>query len=155
MLPRRLTSATFTNAGIQPISLEQALVLTGLLDDVDLTSGLTSSDGSVTISGSGGVYTITGTLAPGGTVTVVYSVTAKPYADQGDHNFVALVVDPANVPAGVPGSCTIGGQCVEVAASDTAAVPMVNPAVAGIAVAAVAVGGGTFLILRRRTSAAA
>ncbi len=84
---------------------------------------------------------------------MVYSVTGKPYAEQGDHNLVALVIDPANVPAGVLGSCTIGGQCVGVAAVDTAAVPMMNPAVAGIAMAAVAVGGGAFLIPRRRASA--
>ncbi len=148
-------TVTLTNTGGQPIAVDRALALAGVLDDADLVSGPTSSDGALVVNGAGDLFGINGTLAPGQTVTVVYSVVTKPYADQGDHNLVAVLADPANLPAGVPGSCTGLGDCLEVATADTAAVPMVNAAVAGVVAAAVLAGGGVYMFTRRRKSTTA
>ncbi|WP_430336215.1 hypothetical protein [Rhodococcus sp. ACT016] len=146
-------TTTFTNTGNGPVAVDRALVLSGLLDDADLVSGPTSADPALTVANSSsGVYGVTGTLAPGQSVTVTYSVTVKPYADQGDHNLVALVADPANLPAGTPSTCSGDPLCIETAAADSAAVPMVNPAVAGGVGVAVVAGLGAFAFLRRRNS---
>ncbi|WP_430335311.1 hypothetical protein [Rhodococcus sp. ACT016] len=148
-------TVTLTNSGGQPVTVDRALALAGVLDDADLVSGPTSSDGALVVSGAGDLFGINGTLAPGQTVTVVYSVVAKPYAEQGDHNLVSVLADPANLPAGVPGSCAGAGDCLEVATADTAAVPLVNPAVAGVAAAVVLAGGGAFMFTRRRKATTA
>ncbi|RDI18943.1 hypothetical protein DEU38_11940 [Rhodococcus sp. AG1013] len=146
-------TTTFTNTGGQPVAVDQALVLSGLLDDADLVSGPTSSDAALTVSPNGGNYGVAGTVAPGQSVTVTYAVAVKPFASQGDHNLVAAVTDPAAAPAQAPASCTGIAVCAEVPTADSAAVPMVNPAVAGGAAAVVLAGGGVFWAVRRRATA--
>ncbi|OYD69686.1 DUF7927 domain-containing protein [Rhodococcus sp. OK302] len=147
-------TVTFTNTGAQPLAVDKALALAGLLDDANFVSGPTSSDVALSVQGSGDTFGITGTLQPGQTVTVVYSVVTKTYAQQGDHNVVSLVADPSALPGGVPASCAGTADCLEAATADTAAVPLVNPAVAGIAAAVGLAGGGIFLLRRRRTETA-
>ncbi|WFR72649.1 hypothetical protein P9209_01335 [Prescottella defluvii] len=121
---------------------------------LDLVSGPTSSDTALVVgAGASGVYGVTGTLAPGQSVTVVYSVAAKPYASQGYHNLVAVVTDPAGIPAQAPGSCAGLTECVEAAVADRAAVPLVNSAVAGGAAAVVLASGGVLWAVRRRATA--
>ncbi|QKT09739.1 DUF7927 domain-containing protein [Rhodococcus sp. W8901] len=147
-------TVTFTNTGAQPLAVDQALALAGLLDDADLVSGPTSSDAALSVQGSVDTFGIAGTLQPGQTVTIVYSVVTKTYAQQGDHNLVSLVAAPSALPGGVPASCTGTADCLEMATADTAAVPLVNPAVAGITAAVGLAGGGVLLLRRRRTGTA-
>lgn len=148
-------TSTFTNTGEQPIAVDRALTLSGLLDDADLVSGPTSENAALSVTDSGsGVHGIAGTLAPGQSVTVTYAVAVKPYASQGDHNLVTVMSERADIPAGVPASCAGGPLCLENPAAETAAVPMINPAVAGAAGAVLALGAGGFVMIRRRNAVA-
>ncbi|WP_141210642.1 DUF7927 domain-containing protein [Rhodococcus sp. OK302] len=147
-------TSTFTNTGEQPVAVDRALALSGLLDDADLVSGPTSANAALSVTDSGaGVHGVTGTLAPGQSVTVTYSVAVKAFASQGDHNLVTVVSEPANVPVGVPASCAGAPLCLENAAAETAAVPLISPAVAGVVAAVLAIGAGGYVMIRRRQAA--
>lgn len=147
-------TSTFTNTGEQPVAVDRALALSGLLDDADLLSGPTSANAALSVTDSGsGVHGVTGTLAPGQSVTVTYSVAVKAFASQGDHNLVTVVSEPANVPVGVPASCAGAPLCLENAAAETAAVPLISPAVAGVVAAVLAIGAGGYVMIRRRQAA--
>ncbi|PCK24084.1 hypothetical protein CHR55_27835 [Rhodococcus qingshengii] len=144
-------TTTFTNTGVQPVPVDHTLVLSGVLDDADLISGPTSGDPALTLSPGAGVDThVTGVVAPGQTVTITYSVTVKPYAQQGDHNLVTQVTEIGSTPSTPPGACAGAALCTEIPSADDAAVPLMNLGVTGAAAAVVAVGGGTFMLVRRR-----
>ncbi|OYD61136.1 DUF7927 domain-containing protein [Rhodococcus sp. OK302] len=144
-------TTTFTNTGELPVPVNHVLVLSGVLDDADLVSGPTSGDPALTLTPGAGVdYGVTGSLAPGQTVTITYSVVVKPYANQGDHSLVTQVTAAGSAPTTPPTGCAGTPLCTEVPSADSAAVPLVNPAVALSAGAAVALGAGGFVMVRRR-----
>ncbi len=86
---------TLTNPGPVPAAVGFDDVITGVLDDAALVSGPTSSDPAVTVSAvTDGRFTVSGTVKPGQTVTVGYSVTVAPDGHRGDDTLINFVVDP-------------------------------------------------------------
>ncbi|MDQ4053273.1 MAG: GEVED domain-containing protein [Actinomycetota bacterium] len=75
---------TFTNTGQAPATVDTYDELSGVLDDADLTAGPTAAAG-LTAAVSGSRINVTGTVPAGETLTVNYTVTVEPYAEQGDH----------------------------------------------------------------------
>jgi uncharacterized repeat protein (TIGR01451 family) len=92
---------SFQNTGTVAASVDRFDDLSAVLDDADLTAQPTASDSSLTVGAvTAGTFEVTGSITPGATVTVRYSVTVKPLADQGDHrlgNF--LLVNGQQAPA--------------------------------------------------------
>ncbi len=77
---------TFDNQGLGPIDVDHTDILTDVLDDADLTTPPAASDDALTASDvTGGLFTVTGELSPGQTVTVTYQVTVKPDAERGNN----------------------------------------------------------------------
>ncbi|MFB8893433.1 DUF7927 domain-containing protein [Microbacterium plantarum] len=101
---------TFTNVGEAVGSVDYTDNLAAVLDDADLTGAPASSDPVlVPSSGEDGTVRVTGTLAPGQTVTVSYIVTVKPDGERGDNQLRNVVAktgtpDPQCGDTGV--SCT-------------------------------------------------
>ncbi|GAA1507389.1 methionine-rich copper-binding protein CopC [Agromyces terreus] len=86
---------TFANTGTGPVAVARDDDLAGVIDDAEITTAPVSSDPALTVSPiADGRFSVTGLLAPGAEVTVTYSVTVRPYEDQGDHILLNGVVDP-------------------------------------------------------------
>lgn len=85
---------TFTNSGKAPGDVDFTDHLAAVLDDADLTGAPVSSDPAlVTTDGADGLVRVTGTLQPGQTVTVKYTVTVKEAAERGDSILRNVVAD--------------------------------------------------------------
>ncbi|MCX6406947.1 MAG: hypothetical protein NTV28_08510 [Propionibacteriales bacterium] len=85
---------TFDNDGKAAADVDYTDYLAKVLDDADVTSGPTAEDGSdLTVSPiADQTFDVDGTVAPGDTVTVTYTVTVKPDGERGDDqlgNFLA------------------------------------------------------------------
>ncbi|WP_162622954.1 DUF7927 domain-containing protein [Microbacterium suaedae] len=75
----------FANTGTAPVEVNRDDVLTGVLDDVDVTGQPAASSDALTASEiADGRFTVTGELAPDEEVTVSYEVTVKPDGQRGD-----------------------------------------------------------------------
>ena len=83
---------TFTNAGEAIGSVDYTDVLSGVLDDAKITGKPTSSDSSLEVALDGSKLRVTGTITPAAAITVVYTVTVKPDAAQGDSVLRNVVV---------------------------------------------------------------
>ncbi|NMM91786.1 hypothetical protein B2J88_47185 [Rhodococcus sp. SRB_17] len=59
------------------------------------------------------------------------------------------MAEPANIPA----FCAGAPLCLENTAAETAAVPLISPAVAGVVGVVLALGAGGFVVVRRRKAA--
>lgn len=103
---------TFSNVSTNPLALADAVDYTdhmaGVLDDATLTDGPTASDEALDAVAAGDTIRITGSLEPGQTVTVTYTVTVKSYDEQGDHSLGNVVAVTGETPVCAPGSslCT-------------------------------------------------
>jgi fimbrial isopeptide formation D2 family protein/uncharacterized repeat protein (TIGR01451 family) len=103
---------TFDNQGEGPISVDHSDIMTGVLDDADLTTAPAASDDALDVSDVvDGAFTVTGDLAAGQTVTVTYKVTVKEEADRGDNSADNFLVPSGEEPPTecVPGdpNCTV------------------------------------------------
>jgi hypothetical protein len=68
----------FANTGAAAVDINRDDVLFGVLDDTPLTSPATASESALAASAvSNGSFSVTGSLAPGQEVTVVYTVTVN------------------------------------------------------------------------------
>jgi uncharacterized repeat protein (TIGR01451 family) len=95
----------FRNDGAATGDVSKDDVLTGVLDDADLTGAPTVSNAALEVSGpTDGRIHIAGSLEPGESATVTYSVTVRPFAEQGDHVLGNWLVLPGD-PPGEVGSC--------------------------------------------------
>ncbi|WP_166408939.1 DUF11 domain-containing protein [Labedella phragmitis] len=95
----------FRNDGAATGDVSKDDVLTGVLDDADLTAAPAASSDSLVVSEpSDGRIHIEGSLEPGESATVTYSVTVRPFAEQGDHVLGNWLVLPGD-PPGENGSC--------------------------------------------------
>ncbi|WP_431806906.1 hypothetical protein [Microbacterium paraoxydans] len=92
---------SFANVGQAPATVDALDSLAGVLDDATLTAGPTASAG-LTATLAGTDLGITGTVPVGQTLTVTYTVTVNPFAQQADH-----VLD--NVLSNGDGTCPPGG----------------------------------------------
>ena len=94
----------FTNIGTGPVDVAREDDLSGVLDDAALTSGPTSSDPALQVSGPDGDQRIqvSGTLAPDQTATVTYTVRVK--KNGGDDQLGNFLVDPGEDP---PPHCNV------------------------------------------------
>ena len=101
---------TFVNPGPGPVEVSKVDDLSGVLDDADLVDLPVASDGALSVSDVvDGVFSVTGSLAGGQTVTVTYTVVVRPQGERGDHRATNFLVDPEGVP---PAECVAGdAQC--------------------------------------------
>lgn len=89
----------FENTGSAPVSVSRDDVLTQVLDDADVTAQPQPSSDALAVSAiSGGRFTITGTVAPGGTVTVTYTVTVRSDGQRGDDRLDNFLVPNGETP---------------------------------------------------------
>ncbi|RUR03428.1 DUF11 domain-containing protein [Labedella endophytica] len=96
---------TFRNDGTATGEVAKEDVLTDVLDDADLTAAPSSSSDALTVSDlTDGRILITGSLEPGESATVTYSVTVRPFSGQGDHVLGNWLVLPGETP---PADCTV------------------------------------------------
>ncbi|MFF3734976.1 SpaA isopeptide-forming pilin-related protein [Streptomyces sp. NPDC002476] len=88
---------TFTNTGKAAGPVDHSDHLEKVLDDADLTKAPASSDPALSAtSGQDGIIRVTGTLAPGKTVTVKYTVTVKPDGKRGDNRLGNILANTEN-----------------------------------------------------------
>ncbi len=117
---------TFTNAGELEGSVDYSDDLSAVLDDAELTGTPVSSDPAlVATSGEDGTVRVTGTLAPGQTVTVSYTVTVKVDGERGD-NLLRNMVFATGTPDPTCGDD--GVQCTEHPVGELEAWKTVDPA---------------------------
>lgn len=88
---------SFTNIGEATGPVDYTDHLDEVLDDAELTVAPASSDPAlVPSSGADGMVRVTGSLAPGQTVTVSYTVTVKPDGERGDNELRNVVAKSDN-----------------------------------------------------------
>ncbi len=94
----------FTNIGTGPVDVAREDDLSGVLDDAVLTSGPTSSDPALQVSGPAGDQRIrvSGTLEPDQAVTITYTVRVT--RNGGDDQLANFLVDPGQDP---PSDCDV------------------------------------------------
>jgi uncharacterized repeat protein (TIGR01451 family) len=80
---------TFENASANPLAPDAPVDYTDhlvdVLDDATLSTSPVSSDPAVTPTVAGSAIRVLGSIPPGDTVTVTYTVIVKAYVDQGNH----------------------------------------------------------------------
>jgi fimbrial isopeptide formation D2 family protein/uncharacterized repeat protein (TIGR01451 family) len=117
---------TFRNDGAATGAVSKDDVLSGVLDDADLTTAPTASSDSLTVSEiTDGRIHIEGSLEPGESATVTYSVTVRPFAEQGDHVLGNWLVLPGETP---PAECAADDpDCTVHPIGEIAAAKSVDP----------------------------
>lgn len=89
----------FENTGTAPVDVDREDDLTGVLDDAEVTAGPSASSDSLTVSEVvDGRFGITGTLQPGQSETVAYTVTVKADGERGDDRLANFLLDPGQEP---------------------------------------------------------
>lgn len=99
----------FTNSGNAVGAVDYTDDLAGVLDDADLTGAPTAENAALDVTdGTDGTVRVTGTLEPGRTVAVTYTVTVKPDGERGDNQLRNVVVKTGEEPPEecLPGECT-------------------------------------------------
>jgi uncharacterized repeat protein (TIGR01451 family)/fimbrial isopeptide formation D2 family protein len=93
----------FVNTGEGDVRVAREDVLTGVLDDADLTAAPTASDEALTVSDVvDGRIGVTGTLAAGQEATVTYTATVRGDGQRGDDRLGNFLVGPGQDP---PAEC--------------------------------------------------
>lgn len=101
----------FANTGGAPGAVDRTDHLAGVLDDADLTGGPDASGPELTATRDGTTIRVTGTLGPGATATVTYTVTVRPDDARGDHLLGNVVARTGDEP---PAGCAAGStNCTE------------------------------------------
>ncbi|MCM2390750.1 SpaA isopeptide-forming pilin-related protein [Streptomyces albipurpureus] len=117
---------TFTNTGKAAGPVDHSDQLEKVLDDADLTGAPTSSDPALSAtSGQDGIIRVTGTLTPGQTVTVKYTVTVKPDGKRGDNRLGNVLAATENT---APQCGEDGVSCTEHPIPEIVDTKSVNPA---------------------------
>jgi uncharacterized repeat protein (TIGR01451 family)/fimbrial isopeptide formation D2 family protein len=94
---------TFQNIGSAAGAVDRVDDLSHVLDDADVTAQPAASDDALVVSQiEDNRFSIAGELAPGQTVTVVYTVTVKDAADMGDAQLANFLVDTEEEPPAEP-----------------------------------------------------
>ncbi|MGV2901377.1 hypothetical protein ACNPM4_06840 [Microbacterium sp. AGC62] len=145
---------SFQNTGAGAATVDYTDFMSGVLDDAELVGAPEASAGLTTSGPTNGELRVTGTLEPGQTGTVTYTVRVLAYDQQGNHqlaNFLTpagqepptecvasnplCTVNPIDPPAPGDGLAITGGQIA-----------------AGVLISGLAllIGGGVLLMVRRR-----
>ncbi|ALX65989.1 DUF7927 domain-containing protein [Microbacterium sp. XT11] len=99
---------TFESTGESEVTVDKVDDLSGVLDDAEFVEGSidVSDAAALTAVVDGDELAIDGTIPAGQTVTVSYTVTVAPYAEQGDHVLANVVQNPDGTcgPEGCPGT---------------------------------------------------
>ncbi|HEY0117929.1 MAG TPA: CshA/CshB family fibrillar adhesin-related protein [Cellulomonas sp.] len=101
---------TFTNAGKAAGRVDRVDDLTHLTDDADLVREPIASDGAIRLSRDGNRIAIAGTLQPGQTVTVTYTVKVKAATARGDDVVANFLLDPEEQPPAAPVCRPVEGE---------------------------------------------
>lgn len=149
---------TFANTSSNPLAADSAVEYTDhmadVLDDATLSSGPTASSDALSVTTEGTTIVITGALASGATATVSYTVTVKPYSEQGNHGLGNVVAITGTDPICVSGSslCTFHNP---VKPSPGLASTGADVGAAGLfGLLTLFAGAGVYLIARRRQAEA-
>lgn len=149
---------TFENVGTDalaaPVAIDYTDDLSGVLDDATLSEGPRSSDAAVAAAVEADTIRVTGTVATGETVTVVYTVTVRAYGEQSDHVLGNVVAITGEEFVCAPGSLL----CTEHPLSPPDPLAQTGPLIELVAGGALALllGGGALLVIvmrRRRRDA--
>ncbi|MFJ2369219.1 DUF6923 family protein [Microbacterium sp. NPDC087665] len=90
-----------TNTGATTVDVLRDDDLSDVLDDATLTGAAESDTASVTVDGpTDDVLAIRGTLAPGATAEVTYTVTVNAFGDRGNNVSTNFLVPPGTPPTG-------------------------------------------------------
>ncbi|RWZ51188.1 DUF11 domain-containing protein, partial [Labedella phragmitis] len=121
---------SFRNDGAAAGAFVRDDVLTGVLDDADLVGDpLVDGDGDIVVELVGDRLVVTGSLEPGESATVSYSVLVRPFAQQGDHVLGNVLVRAGEEP---PATCEpVEGEdadCTVHPIGEIAATKSVDPA---------------------------
>lgn len=121
-----------TGTVASPVSRED--ILTDVLDDATVTGAPTSDTAGVEVSAiTDERFTLSGSIEPGATAHVTYSVTVKPEAERGNNSAANFLVTPGGTP---PTECVPGtAECTLTPLPNIGVVKSVTPA-SGTAVAA-------------------
>ena len=104
---------TVHNTGSTTLQAPVTDDLSEVLDDATYGDDARATVGTLTRSGT--VLTWNGSIAPGETLTITYSVTMKAYADQGDHEVRnALLVNAPGGSCGTSARASVESGCVTV-----------------------------------------
>jgi hypothetical protein len=116
---------TFGNEGKGEGEVDRVDNIAQVLDDAALVGKPTVSDSALTASSvTDGVLSITGTLKPGGTVTVSYQVVVRPEGQRGDNLLANYLLDPGEQTY----DCQPGDEdCTLNPAAEITAAKSVNP----------------------------
>ncbi|MFT4259696.1 CshA/CshB family fibrillar adhesin-related protein [Microbacterium sp.] len=125
---------TVRNVGGATASVSREDVLTGVLDDADVSTQPSSDVSSVTVTDIVDErFTIGGEIATGATATITYQVVVKPESERGDNVAQNFLVPPGATP---PTSCPAGDtQCTVTPLSNIAVTKSSDP-VSGTVVSA-------------------
>jgi len=88
----------FHNVGEGDVAVDKVDVLTGVLDDAELTSGPSAGALTATLAPDGQSIAVSGTAGPGDLLTVTYQVTIAPDGERGDDVAANFLLDPGEDP---------------------------------------------------------
>jgi len=94
---------SFENTGQGAAAIDYVDHMAEVLDDATLAGDITTTGGAQVSGPLDGQLLVSGTIQPGETATVVYTVTIKAYADQGDHGAANFLTVAGQDP---PAECT-------------------------------------------------
>ncbi|WP_166984471.1 DUF11 domain-containing protein [Paramicrobacterium fandaimingii] len=149
---------TFKNIGEGAAAINYVDYMEGVLDDAELVASPETSDGLSAAGPEDGELTVTGTVEPGQSGTVTYTVRVFAYDDQGDHQLGNFLTPSGETP---PTECVdTNPLCTQNPADPTPAsaeLPFTGGTVSWTAVGggllALLLGGGLLLAARRRQAA--
>jgi len=96
---------SFENTGKGAATIDYVDHMADVLDDAVLTGDISTTGGAQVAGPLENQLLISGTVQPGETATVAYTVTVKPYDDQGDHHLGNFLTVAEQVP---PAECVEG-----------------------------------------------
>lgn len=152
---QRITyTLSFENVGEVPGGVDYVDYLGGVLDDADLVGELRASGDLAAEFDDDDNIVVTGSVKPGRTATVKYTVVVRDASDRGDSLLDNYLVSPLTH-EGPPSTCLESNPlCTEHQVSPDSGLPdtgtSVSPVIIGLALALLAAGGVVVAAARRR-----
>ncbi|MHA6695233.1 DUF7927 domain-containing protein [Homoserinimonas sp. A520] len=99
---------SFTNTGTGPVAVDMTDHRDRVIDDADVTTDATVQNGLLALAITSAQVGISGSLDPGETEIVAYTVTVNPDGERGDDVLANFLLDTG---AAVPATCTAAVEC--------------------------------------------